>query len=62
MAARWCGKTDWGEARSSPYWVEMCIDRIPRVVVGLFPMAGEAVGVPVRGWGLPLEADLRVAP
>ena len=22
MAARWCGKTDWNEARPSPYWVE----------------------------------------
>jgi hypothetical protein len=22
MAARWCGKKDWGEARPSPYWVE----------------------------------------
>jgi hypothetical protein len=24
MAARWCGKTDWNEARPSPYWVESC--------------------------------------
>ena len=24
MAARWCGKKDWGEARPSPYWVESC--------------------------------------
>ena len=24
MAARWCGKKDWGEARPSPYCVESC--------------------------------------
>jgi hypothetical protein len=24
MAARWCGKKDWGEARPSPYWEESC--------------------------------------